>query len=104
MTKIKPIWNVGRHSKDYVFRTRFQKLKPEYQWRVHHAINTVMRYSKDPLKTYKHEICKECKDGLYLFGIADNGLGHKGVELMLFLDYKKKIILPIFCKTVNVTE
>ena len=104
MTNPKPYWQIGRHPKEDVFKTCFHKLKPEHQWRVHHTLNNGMRYSKDPTKIYKHEICAECKDGLFLFGIADNGLGHKGVEIMIFLDYKKHILYPIFCRTAKIPK
>ena len=48
--------------------------------------------------------CKECKDGLYLFGIGKDGLGNTGIELMVFFDFKKKILYPIFCREVKIKK
>jgi|APSaa5957512535_1039671.scaffolds.fasta_scaffold16658_6 hypothetical protein len=104
MTNPKPYWKIGRHPREDVFKARFQKLKPVHQWRVMRTLNDNMRYNKDPTKTYKHEECKECKKGLFLFGVADDGLGNKGVELMVFFDFKKKVLYPIFCRLVTIKK
>ena len=104
MKSHKQYWQIGRHPKEDVFKTCFLKLKPEHKWRVHHSINNVMLYSKDPVKVIKHKICEECKDGLVLFGLADDGVGNKGVELMVFLNYKKHVLYPIFCRAVKIKK
>ena len=104
MKNPKRYWKIGRHPKEDVFKTCFQKLKLQHQWVLHHELNDGFCYAKDPTRIYNHKVCKECKEGMFLFGIADDGVGNKGVEVMIFLDYKKNILHPIFCRTVKITD
>ena len=82
------------------FKSDFQKLSSSYEkWRVGKTLEYMLSM-KDPSKVYKFARCDECREGLYLFGIVDDGLGNKGFELQVFLDRKKKILSPITIRKV----
>lgn len=82
------------------FKKDFQKLSSYERWRIGKTIETML-YTKDPPKVYQFTKCEDCREGLYLFGILDDGLGNKGFELQVYLDKKKKILSPITVRKIK---
>jgi len=82
------------------FKSDFRKLSTPYEkWLVGKIIEHMLSV-KDPSKVYQFTRCTDCREGLYLFGIKDDGLGNKGLELQVYLDRKKKILSPITVRKV----
>ena len=93
----KPFWKLGKVSS---FRSDFKKLTPYAQWVVGNTIRSMLSV-KDPARVYRYTICDDCTPDLYLFGILDDGMGNKGLELQIHLDKKRKILSPITVRKVN---
>ena len=82
------------------FKSDFQKLSSYEHWCINKII-PLMLSMKDPSKVYEFIICEDGIKDLYLFGIADDGLGNKGIELQIYLDRSKKILSPITVRKVT---
>ena len=93
----KPYWKLGKISS---FKTDFKKLTPYGQWVTGRIIGEML-YLKEPQKTYQYTKCDECIPNLYLFGLLDDGIGNKGLELQIYLDSKRNILAPITVRKVN---
>ena len=91
-------WKLGKFPD---FEKDFRKLDPYPQWITGKIIEN-MKTVKNPLRAYPlHKKCSDCDDDVYLFGMLDDGLGHKGLELQINLDKKKKILTPITVRKVK---
>ena len=53
-----------------------------------------MARKKDPTKDYENEICCEEDPNWRLFGFYDDGVGNKRLEMLIYLNYEKKIMYP----------
>lgn len=84
------------------FREDFLKLSPYEQWVVGKTLGGMVEM-KDPAKVYRFTQCNDCMDDLYLFGLADDGLGNKGIELQVYLDKTKRVLAPITVRKVSKT-
>ncbi len=78
------------------FQNSYRLLSDFNIWRVDAFIRNVI-YVRDPTKIYEHTPCKNCPPNFLLFGISDDGLGHKGVEIQVWLDTKTKTIWFLKC-------
>ncbi len=94
MTKNKAIWNIAKIPS---FRKDFQNLRLVEQWRVSHAINN-MRYVKDPTRLYPYPQCDNCPNNMYLFGISDDGVGNKGLEIQIIVSKDTHTLYPFNCR------
>ena len=91
MAKPKRYWKLNQILS---FKSDFEKLPGYEQWCVNkHLMNMIGM--KDPSKKYQFTRCNDLRKDLYLFGIADDGLGNKGIELQVYLDRKNKVLSPI---------
>ena len=66
-------------------------------WRMDGFIRNIV-YVKDPRRVYNYTICLDCPPKIALFGISDDGLGHKGIEVLTWLDDKTKMITFLQCR------
>lgn len=82
------------------FRTDFQRLSAHHQWIVGKTIDSMLMI-KDPARVYEYTRCDECVPDLYLFGVADDGVGNKGVELQIYLHRSKSVLAPITVRAVR---
>ncbi|KFM19613.1 hypothetical protein AAA799P11_00602 [Marine Group I thaumarchaeote SCGC AAA799-P11] len=87
----KPYWKLGKVPS---FKTDFLKLTPYGQWVIGRTIERML-YLKEPQKTYRYTNCDDCMPDLFLFGVLDDGIGNKGLELQIYLDKKRKVLAPI---------
>ena len=87
----KPYWKLGKIPD---FKIDFRKLSQIDQWIVGKTIENML-YIKAPEKTYRYTNCDECIPELYLFGVKDDGIGNKGLELQIHLDKKTKVLSPV---------
>ncbi|GEM_PF-6290022 len=97
MENPKPYWKLGKIPS---FRADFLKLQPYSQWRVSKTILNML-YLKDPTKIYYYTNCDDCLPDLHLFGIQDDGIGNKGIELQIYIDKQKNILAPITVRIVK---
>ena len=58
------------------------------KWRLQHFI-TNMAQTEKPLNKWNHKTCPTHKD-FHLFGLNDDGLGNKRLEVLVQLDYENK--------------
>jgi hypothetical protein len=56
---------------------------------------------KDPRKIYEYSICHDCPPDFFLFGISDDGLGNKGIEVQVWLDRKTETAWFLKCRKAN---
>lgn len=66
-------------------------------WRVDGFIRNVI-YAKEPREIYNHTPCVNCPPDFVLFGLSDNGLGKKGIEIQCWLDKKTGTIWFLKCR------
>ena len=92
-------WHIGYYPK---FRLSYEKLEPEYRWRVKHVLND-LRFFPDPLSYAKIAQCPTLEvinnENYFALDVAKNGLGKREVKLLIFLDRSLHVIWPIFCRT-----
>ncbi len=94
---LKPYWKLGKIPS---FKTDFKKLTCYEQWVTGKTIGFMLNL-KDPKKAYLYTNCDDCVPDLHLFGILDDGIGNKGLELQIYLDEKKNILAPITVRKVK---
>lgn len=76
------------------FRADFNNLTPYGQWIVTKTLDAMIRH-KDPTRVYQNTICDNCVPDLRLFGIQDDGVGNKGLGLLIYLDRERRVLYPI---------
>lgn len=69
------------------FKTSFKELCPTEKWRIMGFIRNIAITEK-PTEMYAHTPCEKCPPNFFLFGISDDGLGNKGIEIQVWLDEK----------------
>lgn len=93
MTTSKIYWKIQ-------FTTGFKKsylnLSEKDKWRAKHFLNEI-RYVKDPRRHYSYTVCKKCPPSYCLFGVGDDGLGNKGIEVLIIMA-KNNVLLGLVCK------
>ena len=82
------------------FHKSFKILCPLDMWRIEGFIRNIV-YLKDPRKIHYYTICHDCPPQIALFGISDDGLGNKGIEILTWIDDKSKMITFLQCKKAN---
>ena len=90
----KAIWNVAKIPS---FKKDFLKLTPKEQWIVGRAINS-MRYVKNPARLFPYPQCDHCPENMYLFGVSDDGIGNKGLEIQMIVGKKTHTLYPFNCR------
>ena len=80
------------------FKKSYGKLSLKDKWIVKHFLNDI-RYLKEPKRHYAYETCKNCPPSHCLFGIADDGIGNKGVSVLIITS-DNKILVGIIAKKV----
>lgn len=82
------------------FHKSFQSLCDLDKWRMGGFIRHIV-YAKDPRKVFHYTKCHDCPPQIALFGISDDGLGHKGIETLTWLDDKTDMITFLQCRKVD---
>jgi len=79
------------------FQRSYRNLSELDMWRVDGFIRNVI-YAKDPTHVYHHTPCVNCPPDFHLFGLSDNGLGSKGIEIQLWLQKSTNTIWFLKCR------
>ena len=80
------------------FLVYYNKLNKRGRWVVDHTLEGMCRQN-DPTKFYQNTICDDCIPGMYLFGILDDGLGHKALEMQVHIDKQTRILSPVLVRS-----
>lgn len=67
------------------------------KWRLDGFIRNITTV-KNPVRYYEGTKCTDCPPQIHLFGISDDGLGHKGIEVQAWIDKDCKLIVFLDCK------
>jgi len=78
-------------------KSDFSKLSESDQWRVRNFVRSVV-HIKDPVKFYKTTKCPNCPPSVRLFGISDDGLGNKGIEVQVWLRNPRNELIFLKCR------
>lgn len=78
-------------------KSDFSKLNEIDQWRVRNFVRSVA-HIKDPAKFYNTTKCRNCPPSVCLFGISDDGLGNKGIEVQIWIRNSKKELIFLKCR------
>ena len=87
----KVFWKIGQMD---IFQPSFILLNGYEQWVVTNTMNGMLHY-KDPTKIYKNITCKNCILGSHLFGIANDGIGHRKLKLQIHFNEQTNVMSPI---------
>jgi len=79
------------------FKSNFSKLNELDKWRVRFFIRNVAHF-KDPTKFYNTTKCKKCPHSVLLFGISDDGIGNKGIEVQIWIRNTRKELIFLKCR------
>ncbi len=90
----KIIWDIAKIPS---FKKDFTKLSLKEKWVVSQSVNA-MRYVKDPSKLFPYPQCDSCPPNMYLFGVSDDGVGNKGLEIQIVIGKETKILYPFNCR------
>jgi hypothetical protein len=78
------------------FKKSYLNLSEKDKWIVKHFLNDI-RYLKDPRKHYLYSVCDDCPPSYCLFGVSDDGLGNKGLDVLIIIA-KNDTLLGLVCK------
>ena len=78
------------------FKSYFSKLDKHDKWRIRFFIRNVAQF-KDPVKFYNTTKCKDCPNSVLLFGISDDGIGNKGIEVQIWMRNTRKELIFLKC-------
>ena len=54
-----------------------------------------MIHYKNPTRVYQNTPCVECIPGVYLFGILNDGVGHRKLKLKIYFNKQTGVLYPI---------
>ena len=72
------------------FLVEKEKISDLSKWRLEYFIKNIAQ-TDSPLDKWMHETCHNHTD-FHLFGLNDDGLGNKRLELLLQLDFENRTI------------
>ena len=78
------------------FKNDFLKLNDKDMWRVSGFLRNVV-YANDPTEMYEITECADCPPSVVLFGLSDDGLGNKGIEIQVWINKKFNILHFLKC-------
>jgi hypothetical protein len=79
------------------FKKAYTNLGHLEQWRVKGFIQNVVLI-KEPTEVYHHTPCEDCPPDFHLFGLSDDGLGNKGIEIQIWLNHKANTAWFLKCR------
>ena len=82
------------------FPVYYWKLNKRERWTVDHTLEGMCRQN-DPTKFYQSTICDECEPNTHLFGILNDGLGNKGLELQVKVDKQTRVLSPMLVRRIQ---